>query len=177
MERGETWLTALATGFLVFAVVAAPTLSQAQPREPGTGEERADRKAKKFPPVGLVVDSVEKLTWRPQDLRRLTDASEVKWKPQAQKGRLHPAVPIWDLLKDGGVAKDQVTELRVTSTAKTLTFTGEDLAKVDNLVLRTAARKGALGPWRLAPMDPSLDEKPGALSLRGVRRLEVITAK
>lgn len=176
MERGKTWLTALATGFLAFAVVAAPALSQAPPREPEAGEENVDRKAKKVPPIDLVVDSVAKLTWRPQDLRRLTDASEVKWTPQGRKGRPHPAVSIWDLLKDGGVAKEQVTELRIANQAKTLTFKGEDLVKVDQLVLRTAAKKGALGPWLLAPMDPALGESRG-LSLAKIRRLEVITAK
>ena len=180
--RSSLWMTAAGVGLLAVAVLTAPASSQeqpgtAEPREERAPrkEERAARKAARIRPVDLVVNSAKKLTWSPKDLERLAGTSGIKWMP-ARKEKPHPAIPIWDLLKDGGVERDTVAELRIAAASKVLTFKGDDLAKIDQLVLRNAAA-GFVRPWRLAPMDPALEEKRGALSLVGIQRIEVITAR
>lgn len=173
-ERARSWLTALATGLLAFAVLAAPALSQQQPDQSGEPDGEKAGKPAKVLPIDLVVDATKKLTWAPADLERLSSATSVRW--LSKRERPHPAIPIWDLLKDGGVSKETVKEIRISGTSKTVTLKGEDLATVDQLVLRNAA-KGISRAWGLAPLDRALEQKKGQLSLPGVRRVEVITAK
>lgn len=125
-------------------------------------------------PINLIVDAAPKKTWSPDDLQRLAGASQVKWIAPKGARKPHPAIPIWDLLQDAGVSKDSVKELRIAARSKSLTFKGDDLAKVDGLVIRNSA-KAIARPWRLAPMDPDMEEKRGALTLVNLTRVEVIT--
>jgi hypothetical protein len=152
---------------LMLVVSCGMTVAPAGGQQPGTeGGGRESEKPERGNPITLAVDSVEKRTWTPAELRGLATA---KW--TNDKGVDHPAIPLWTLLKAGGVSKDIVKGLRISNRGRSVTLKGDELAKVDILVLRNG-RSGFNRPWRLAAQGSTLR---GALNLSDVQRVEVTT--
>jgi hypothetical protein len=160
-EHGWRVATGLAT-LLICGALIAPAGAQ-QPGQGGGAQRR--EKPERGRPITLLVDAVEKRTWSPEELRGL---ATVKW--TNSRDVEHPAIPLAALLGESGVALDRVKELRIRSSARTVTLEGDDLARVERLVLRTGRK--ANRPWRLVPLDPA-EKDP--FNLADVRRLEVVT--
>jgi hypothetical protein len=195
MKRRSTVVFALVVaGTLVVAALQDPALPQDSPKEapsqqspsgqhpsvrqPTAADSEASGNKRPGPVVriDLVVDSVTLVTWGHEDLRRIADASGVKWRPRG-KGNPHPAIPVWYLLKEGGVVKDTVAEVRIVGGGKPKIFKGEALELLDHATLRTAAKAKGPSVWRLATMD-SADHEDAAKrigTVQKIRRVEVIS--
>lgn len=165
-KMGRRWLKVGAAALVACAVLTTPVLG---PQAGGSQEKSGGERAGSARPIDLVVDGTLKRTWTPEELQGLATA---KW--ENRTGTPHPAIPLSTLLKEGGMPRDAVTELRVSSGGRTVTLKGAELAKIDQLVLRTG-RKSFNRPWRLVPLDPSIQPTRDAYTLPGVRRIEVIT--
>lgn len=169
---------------MLLAGLAVVNPSLAQPSE-GAGEtsgekrtkgtERSREKEKKRSKGGmrLVVDNTMKRTWTEEDLKPLATA---KWLNKA--GKPHHAIPLETLLKEGGVQRETIKELQFVEAKKgkvVLTLSGEQLSKIDQLMLRTG--QSFKGKWKLATMDSGLQKE-----LRGrlgdlIAQIEVVTTK
>jgi hypothetical protein len=163
--RSRRWRHGVAAGVAVLMLCAAVLPAAGQQQEQQGGGARRREKPDRARPVTLVVDSLEKRTWTPEELKRLATG---KW--TNERGVEHPAIPLPALLQDGGVSLDRIKELRIRSRARVVTLTGDDLAKIQGLVLRTGQSFNR--PWRLAPLDPA---EKGRFDIGEVRRLEVVT--
>jgi len=117
-----------------------------------------------------MVDTTVKQTWKDADFKRLAEAhTGPKWKNKDKEDV--PTVPLWILLKEGGISREAVKKVQVHSRSKLLaSFEGNDLGKIDQLVLRTGDQPNR--PWRFSSLD-SKDPNPFGRAV--VRRVEVTT--
>lgn len=143
---------------------------QAGRGQEGTGG-RKDKRGQAWT-IDLVVDTVVKRSWTWEDAGRLptTKLSDLR----APRERV--AITLSTFLKEGGVNRDAIRELRIVNQRNSaVTLKGDDLTKIDQLGFAPAVRGLAKRPLRLVPLDPSFKAKGGAYELSGVRRIEVVT--
>ena len=162
-------LGARVRGAVVCLVVATSLFGQAA--EAGSREGKKDevKGAGKARPIELVVDAQVRRVWTADDFPRLVTTT---WK--SRTGKDHPAIPLSTVLKETGVPREAVTEIRVISAGKkVVVLKGAELeGQLDQLVLKNDP--GLVHPWKLLPLDPA--QRRGPLAATGVRRVEVVTA-
>lgn len=135
----------------------------------GGSRKGEGRRAERGQTVELVVDGTVRRTLGAEDLRRL--ATE-RW--LSPGGRPHPAIPLLALLREAGVEREAVTAVRIRGGAQTVALAGADLARLDQLLLRTGQKAGR--PWRLVPREPSAEVRRREYRVGSVRRIETGTA-
>jgi hypothetical protein len=148
---------------VLWGTLAVPVAGQQEDRS-RRGRQRA--KPREAGSITLVVDAVEKRTWTLDELQSLATA---KWTNAG--GVELPAISVWALLEEGGVSRDTVKVLRISSKQRSENFSGASLARVDVLVLRPE-RRAFTQPMRLT----SVDRRSGRrINLTDVQRVEVTT--
>jgi len=161
------WRYGLAAVLVLLATLGATvTPAIAQKPKPARATKKGENRSGARN-ITLVVDTLEKRSWTPDDLRGM---ATMKWR--SRRDHEHPAIPLSAFLLDSGVARERVKELRIRSNSRTVTLRGHDLAQVDGLVLRTSW-KAVNRTWRLA----QLDRTQNRFDLRHVRRIEVYTSE
>lgn len=169
IRDGAVCRTTLGWLLMMCLALAAPGFAQ-EPKinPPDSGPKRGDRGG---PLELVVVNGATKKTWQDADLRRIAASqSGPRWTNRDKEDVL--TIPLWALLKEGGVSRDATKTVQLHSRGKLLaTFQGKDLEKMDQLVLRTGDTQNR--PWRLSSTDPK-DRNPYGRAV--VRRIEVTTA-
>ena len=166
------WRRTLNWALAICLTLTVPGFAQAPPGEAKpSSSSPTPRRGDTGGPVQFVVDTTVKQTWKDADFKRLAEAySGPKWKNRYKEDV--PSVPLWTLLKEGGLSRDVVKKVQIHSRSKLLaSFEGNDLGKLDQLVLRTGDQPNR--PWRLSSMDP---KDPNPYGRAVIRRIEVSTA-
>jgi hypothetical protein len=158
------WLSVL-SGSAVLLLAAAPALGQAANPPAPPGESPPPVRGRQ---VQLLVDGVVKHSWTHEELRGLATYSY-----KGRTGKAHPAVALTRLLEMAGVSPEGIKEIQFSGRRR-VTLSGEKLAKLDQLVLRTGS--SATGGWGLAVADRSTEPDAAAYHAPGLRRIEVVTA-
>lgn len=149
-------------------ILVVPAFAQAPsgPPPPSPTPRRGDSGG----PLQLVVDATVRSTWKDADLKRLAGAQTgPKWKNKDKEEV--PSIPLWVLLKEGGISREAVKKVGVHSRSSVMaTFEGTELPRIDLIVLRTGDTPNR--PWRLSSLDA---KDPNPYGRAVVRRIEVTT--
>ncbi len=170
------WIRALGGILVICLGLAVPGFAQAPQ---GTGKAEPGKAPSSSPtprrgdtggPMQFLVDTALKRSWTSQEFEKLAAANTTaKWKNKDNEEV--PTIPLWTLLKEGGVSREAVKEVQIRSRSKVLlTLKGDDLGKLDQLVLRTGDSPNR--PWRLGSLDP---KDPNPFGRAVVRRIDVTT--
>jgi hypothetical protein len=152
------------SGSAVLLLAAAPTLGQSASPPAQPGEAPAPVGGRR---VQLLVDGAVKGSWTHEELRGLAT-----YIYKGRAGKSHPAVALTRLLEMAGVSREDIKEIQFSG-RRTVTLSGEKLAKLDQLVLRTGS--SGRGGWGLAPADRSAEPNPIDYHAPALRRIEVVT--
>jgi hypothetical protein len=133
----RAWLSVL-SGSAVLLLAAVPALGQSAnpPAQPGVGPAPVRGRH-----LQLLVNGAVKRTWTYEELRQLATDT---WRGRGAKTR--PAVALTRLLEMANVSPESIKEIQFSG-RKTVVLSGEKLAKLDQLVLRTGTSGG--GAWGL----------------------------